>query len=117
MVWYRKAAEQGFAMAQLGLGAMYVDGRGGALQDYETAASWYREAAEHGGVISRFGLGLLYATGQGVPQDYVTAHMWLKLAAVSGDKDAAFARDKLTAKMTPAQVAEAEKLACEWKPK
>jgi uncharacterized protein len=59
----------------------------------------------------------MYAIGKGVPQDYVIAHMWLNLAAVDGDKDAAEGRDTLAAKMTPAQIAEAQKLAREWKPK
>jgi uncharacterized protein len=57
----------------------------------------------------------MYGTGHGVPQDYVIAHMWFNLAAASGDKEAAEVRDMLAAKMTPAQVAEAQKLAREWK--
>jgi hypothetical protein len=52
-----------------------------------------------------------------VPQDYVTAHMWFNLAAASGDKTGAEGRDMAAAKMTPAQIAEAQKLAREWKPK
>jgi TPR repeat protein len=51
---------------------------------------------------------------QGVPQDYVIAHMWLSLAAAGGNFTAE--RDFIAAKMTPAQVAEAQKLAREWKP-
>jgi hypothetical protein len=42
--------------------------------------------------------------------------MWYNLAAAQGDKDAAKARDELTAKMTPAQIAEAQRLARQWKP-
>ena len=70
------------------------------------------------GVVLRPYLGLLYERGQGVPQDYVQAHMWLNLAAshekISG---AVEDRDKLASKMTPAQIAEAQKLAREWNPK
>jgi uncharacterized protein len=58
----------------------------------------------------------VYAEGHGVPRDYVTAHMWFNLVAVNGDKDAVKALDEVAAKMTPAQVAEAQKLAREWKP-
>jgi TPR repeat protein len=81
--------------------------------------SWYRKAAEQGNAKAQNNLGIIYATGKGVPQDYVIAHMWFNLAAVSGDKsdNAAENRDKAAAKMTPAQVAEAQKLAREWKPK
>jgi TPR repeat protein len=58
----------------------------------------------------------LYGTGQGVPQDYVKAHMWFNLAAAGGHKNAVKARDMTAARMTAAQIAEAQKLAREWKP-
>jgi uncharacterized protein len=61
----------------------------------------------------------MYRDGQGVPQNYVAAHMWFNLAAVRGgigDKDTAKNRDTVAAKMSPAQIAEAQKLAREWKP-
>jgi TPR repeat protein len=44
--WWRKAAEQGHANAQYGLGAMYTSGRGVARDDAE-AAKWFRKAAEN----------------------------------------------------------------------
>jgi uncharacterized protein len=115
--WYRKAAEQGDAWAQVQLGYMYDMGRG-VPQDYATAASWYRKAAEQGEAVVQARLGFMYAMGEGVPEDYVTAHKWLDLAAASGNKNAAKGRDTLAAKMmTPEQIAEAQKLASEWKPK
>jgi uncharacterized protein len=58
----------------------------------------------------------MYAQGHGVPQDDVLAHMWFNLAAAIGEKSAVTDRDKAAAQMTPAQVAEAQKLAREWKP-
>jgi uncharacterized protein len=54
--------------------------------------------------------------GRGIPEDYVTAHMWFNLAAASGNKNAVKGRSMVAAKMTPAQVAEAQKVASEWKP-
>jgi len=59
----------------------------------------------------------MYRKGQGVPQDYVQAHMWVNLAATQGREDARKARDILAFQMTPAQIAEAQRLAREWKPK
>jgi uncharacterized protein len=116
MSWYRKAAEQGDAWAQVQLGYMYDMGRG-VPQDYAAAAGWYRKAAEQGEVVVQARLGFMYATGEGVPEDFVTAHMWLNLAAASGNKNAAIGRDTLAVKMmTPEQIAEAQKLAREWKP-
>ena len=52
-----------------------------------------------------------------MPQDYVQAHMWFNLAAAKGNADAIKNRDIVTAKMTPAQISEAQKLARGWKPK
>ena len=43
--WYRKAAEQGYPLAQSNLGGMYANGLGVA-QDYTEAVDWYRKAAE-----------------------------------------------------------------------
>jgi hypothetical protein len=42
--------------------------------------------------------------------------MWLDIAAARGDDRAAPMRDQLAAKMTPDQIAEAQKLALEWHP-
>jgi TPR repeat protein len=42
---------------------------------------------------AQYGLGLLYASGQGVPQDYVFAHMWFNLSAARGHQLAIYSRD------------------------
>jgi TPR repeat protein len=62
----------------------------------------------------------MYYHGQGVPGNYVTAHMWLNLSAAQGNRSALKGRnvrDKVETLMTPEQIAEAQKLAREWKPK
>jgi TPR repeat protein len=117
----RKAAEQGYAPAQRNLGAMYEAGNEGVPQDYLEAARWYRLAAEQGDASAQYGIGTMYLDGRGVPQNYVQAHMWFNLAAAVGYSyaviDAAKERDKVAAKMTPAEIAQAQKLASEWRPK
>ena len=55
----------------------------------------------------------MYTQGRGVPQDYTLAHMWLNLASAAGYEDAAKTRDTVAAQMTPAQIAEAQRLARE----
>jgi len=45
--WYRLAADQGFAFAQVNLGFLYANGRG-VPQDDAEAARWFRQAAEKG---------------------------------------------------------------------
>ncbi len=62
-------------------------------------------------------LGFMYEEGHGVPQDYVQAHMWFNLAAADGQASAIEGRDVIAKKMTPEQIAEAQRLAREWKPK
>jgi predicted aspartyl protease len=103
-------ADQGNAVAQNYLGVMYAQGRG-VPQDFAVAASWYRKAADQAYGVAEHNLGFLYQDGRGVPQDYVTAHMWFNLAAAGGYKDAASARDTVAAKMTQAQIVEAQQLA------
>ena len=116
VTWYRKAADQGHPGAQWSLGTMYQDGVGDVPRAFEAAASWYRKAADQGHVLAQSDLGTVYAKGQGVPQDYVSALMWYSLAAAKGLTDAAKERDVVAAQMTPAQIAEAQRLAREWKP-
>jgi hypothetical protein len=60
-------------------------------------------------------LGAMYASGKGVPQDLVQAHKWFNLAAAGGDKEATQSRDNAASKMTPEEIAQAERLAQEWK--
>ena len=54
---------------------------------------------------------------QGVTQDYVQTHLWYNLAAAQGNELARKNRDIVAKKMTSAQIAEAQRLAREWKPK
>jgi uncharacterized protein len=115
--WWRKAADQGNAHAQGGLGGFYEYGWG-VLQDKAEAANWYRRAAAQGNKYAQYTLGNIYASGRGgVPLDYVLAYMWFNLAAAGGDRLSERDRDIVAAQMTPAQIAEALKLAREWKPK
>ena len=110
---------------------MYDTGHGVAL-NYAEAVKWYRKAAEQGQATTRLGrraiataqfsLGAMYADGAGVPQDYVRAYMWFNLAA--SRLAPGFLRDMVVtrregvaAEMTPEQIAEAQRLTREWKPK
>ena len=84
VAWYRKAAEQGDAMAQCNLGISYDIGEG-VEQDYAMAVEWYRKAAEQGNTQAQCNLGVMYEFGQGVEQDYETAVEWYRKAAEQGD--------------------------------
>jgi TPR repeat protein len=121
ILWYRKSADQGTASAQYLLGEMYAAGRG-VPSDFSIAVSWFRRSAEQGDPAAQIALGLAYQLGKGVPKDYVQAHKWynLAIARMTPTYDSAgtvASRDRVATWMTPAQVAEAQKLAREWKPK
>lgn len=117
--WYRKAADQRLASAQSKLGMIHHLGLGVA-QDYAEALKWYRKAADQGEMWSQFNLGMMYYLGKGVPQNHVKAHMWSNLSSIGlqgdGQKQAAELRNKIAKEMTLRQIAEAQRMACEWIP-
>ena len=104
--WYEKAAAQELAEAQLHLGWLYANGRG-VPQDDAQAAKWYEKAAAQGNAGAQLQLGKRYLHGRGVPQDDVRADMWFNLVA---GHEAAVYRDIVARRMTPAQIAEAQRL-------
>ena len=117
MAWFRKAAERGHANGQFSLASLYY-GR----KEYSPAASWYRRAAEQGNALAQIRLARMYAEGPGLARDDVQAFKWFSVAAIRGADsyariNAAKGRDAAAMKMTPAQVAEAERLVRDWKPK
>ncbi|HXJ42486.1 MAG TPA: tetratricopeptide repeat protein [Bryobacteraceae bacterium] len=144
--WFRKAADQGHAEAQLILGLLYAKGDGGLHQDIPEAAKWLRKAADQGDRQAQYSLGALYendyqwyrlaadqgdtkaqailahafSKGLGVPLDYVRAHMLYDLAASGSSgaerKQYLYWRESVSSMMTPQQIAEATRLAREWKP-
>ena len=113
--WYKLAAAQGHSAAQYNV-CMMVDLGHGLPQDYQEAVRWCRLAADQGQGRAMYNLGLHYQKAQGVPRDLPEAHKWYNLAAAAGYSDGAKMRDRLAKEMTPAQIAEAQRLAREWKP-
>ena len=111
--WYRLAAEQGNAGAQLNLGLMYTRGEG-VPQDDAEAVRWYRLAAEQGQVIAQFNLGVNYDRGEGVPKGAVNAYAWFNIAAARGYTNAKKAKELVAADMTQPQIAEAQKRSREY---
>ena len=89
--------------------------------DYATAPRELQPLAEQGVAEAQYYLGLMYDLGRGVPRDRVQAHLWLSLAAeglIDAYSKIAHRFIKIVAaEMTPAQIAEAQRLAREWKPK
>jgi TPR repeat protein len=78
--------------------------------------NWFQRAAEKGHPVAKLYLGVMYAEGRGVPQDYVRAYMWFSLSAAQGEQRAVKTLGMAERQMTPAQIAEAQRLARDWKP-
>lgn len=79
-------------------------------RDYQAAFEAFMPAALEGDDMSQYGLGLLYYKGQGVEQDLPRALAWYRLAAAQGHDHARKQADALTAKLTPEELAEADRL-------
>lgn len=79
--------------------------------EYAAARAELEPLVAAGDPRAQFLLGRMYADGKGVVQDYVAAHRLLNLAAAAGLDGASAARDELAARMTPDQVAEAQRQA------
>jgi TPR repeat protein len=121
--WFHLAADQDEPRAQFNLGVMHAEGQG-VPQDYVEAIKWYRLAAEQGEARAQFNLGVSYAEGQGADQNYILAYMWFNLAAprfLPSETDrrrvAIHNRDLTASRMSREQIAEAQRLSREWKPK
>ncbi len=116
----RERAAAGDAEAQFSLGKNYEAGRSGLKKNYAEAASWYRKSAVQGNAYAQASLGILYHSGKGLPHDDVQSEMWLIIAAdhvLPDDRDTIVEmRDSVAKHLTPEQVAEARRLAREWKP-
>jgi TPR repeat protein len=78
--WTRKAAEQGDAIAQSNLGAMYGNGQG-VTKDFAEEVKWYRAAADQGLATAQFNLAFSYEIGEGVTKDLTEAAKWYRKAA------------------------------------
>ena len=65
-----------------------------------------------------YNLAIMYSAGQGVPQDAVEGHMWRSLAAArapaNSQKDYMATRDAFASRLTPEQLADAQKRTHEW---
>ena len=97
MKWWRRAADRGNAAAQMKLAGLY-EGRGGIPTDYTQAYKWYDIAAE-----------IVGAKIDALPV----------AASHNGEKDNSdqlWYRDQVAKHMTASQIAEAQRLAREWKP-
>jgi TPR repeat protein len=114
--WYRQAADKGHAEAQFNLSGLYSSGKG-VKRDEEQAARWVSASATQGYAPAMENFGERYAAGNGVDKDDQRAYFWLTLAFLHGDKRGEKLRSAEGAKLTPADLADRERAAQNWKPR
>lgn len=127
---FRPAAEQGEARSQCMLGLMYMEGWG-VTQNYAEAAEWFKSAYRgDGGETDAAGLylgelycqGCMQHEGRSPRENFIQAYMWFILVAAHSSPGkvrdgAVYWRQRLEReKLTPAEVAEAQRLARDWRP-
>jgi TPR repeat protein len=90
MDWYRKAAEQGYAIAQDELGLILLGWEGRDDNARADAINWFRKAAEQAYALGQYHLGtMLYINDQGLGNTpYTEAITWyIKAVAQGNDKE------------------------------
>ena len=117
--WWRLAANEDDFDAQFHLACAYTEGDGVA-QDHGMAAKWLYRAARQGYPFAQNNLGLAFWRGEGVLQDHIEAYKWISLSAQQlpseEKKETLVWRDRVRARMSDAQVAEAEQRVAAWTP-
>lgn len=116
-------AAKGNAEARTLLGAMYWSGEG-VPRDHKEAARLYLLAANQGYARAQNNIGFMLGFGEGIPpHDDIEAYKWLSLGianytAKNQDRLEQARQDlaTLTKRMSPAQIAEAQKRAKSFKP-
>jgi TPR repeat protein len=111
-------AQRGDMVAQYQLGLAYERGSG-VTRNYATARRLYEQSAAQGFPVAMLNLGVMYGQGEGGPVDDVQAYKWFSLAIprlyapqqADPRKQAVHNRDYVAARMTKAQVTQAEALA------
>ncbi len=86
MNWYRKAADLGYAPAELTVGGLYWSGMG-VNRDLLEALKWERKAADQGYIPALKAVGYAFERGDGVSADRDEAIRWYRNAADRGDQE------------------------------
>lgn len=90
MTYLTRAAAEGNANAELGMGYHYLQGSAGLTKDSEKAAVFFTRAAKHGNRDAQYNIGLAYVRGEGVTKDLAKAYTWFEKAAYQDDAGAQY---------------------------
>jgi uncharacterized protein len=107
--WFSMAAQHDLPAAHVNLGLAYRTGNG-CLTDFDRAGQHFASGARLGFAPAQFHLAVMFETGEGTEKQPVFAYVNYTRAAAGGVKEAEAKRDALKSALTPAQLAEAEKM-------
>ena len=118
--YFLRGAKLGFGPSQNNLGWMYYKGEG-TQKNISEAIYWLTKAVDQGEVFAYGSLGTVRLEGNGFIQDDVETYKLFKLAASKMPKgkarnDELKRLETVKARMSEAQIVQAEALAKDWKP-
>ena len=117
LTWYGVAAANDNTEAPNAIGEIYLGGADIA-PDLPRAFFWFKRGVKLYDPMAYYHLGEMYAAGKGAPRDLIEAYKWFDLAAglfAFQLNRGTEARDKIREKLMPAQVAEGQKRASEYR--
>ncbi|HEY1858364.1 tetratricopeptide repeat protein [Acidocella sp.] len=119
VAWTKNAAAQGDTLSEYALAQQYDIGTD-FPKDEAKAAMFYEAAAKNGLLDAQAHIALAYQDGCGVPQNQVLAYMWYSIQARNhDDPDNDSDLDdmaELSKELTPDQLADAKKMADDFRP-
>ena len=80
----------------------------GVKQDHKLAYNWYSRATRQRNSFAQANLGWLFENGLGVKKDLVQAYIWFSISLHNGYEGGTEGLQRLGARLTPAQKANAE---------
>ena len=108
-MWMNRAADQGNIQAMLELGVRYQAST--SLENGEEIAFlWFQKAAMAGSPVGQYNLARLYESGKQTPVDLVQAYVWMTLSNKGGNPTAAPEAKALKARLSPDELASANRL-------
>ncbi len=125
--WLTRAADNGFATAQYELAAWYYNGQAwnysGQVDkaDMVKGREYMLKAAQGGDLKAQEAMFRINQTGSGGEINTVRAYMWLEIAMKQAGRqkkrELQYYQFLISEKMSSDQIAEAKRLAAQWKPK
>lgn len=101
--WYRKSAGAGHPFGQWYYGVLLQSGKG-VKMDEALALRYFRAAALQRLSMAQYSMGVAYLKGYGVEVSIPEGTAWMKLAAESGQEDAAVFIEKMNYSALPPQL-------------